>query len=714
MGNLKSIDYGIGKYLVASDASSVPDIETNRKNLDLLNFKIAVNNAYSLYNFKDGMIDGYQSEDGVDTGASSNYIYDSTNKVFKVSGPPTGGTVTTYTSGSDYTVHTFSASGTQTYFPDGGPTSELSFVVSDGGTADVLIVAGGGAGGGADARQPSYPRKGGGGAGGGVVDGSTTFNAGTYTITTALGGLKDPNHVIGGGGGISSISEPTWGTVTANFGFGGGGSGQNGGPHDGSRPASANGAGAGGGNHSGSPQGGGRWSGAPQPDQPSFPTQGLTGRGGYDGGDGHVNANGGSGGGATAAGVPNGIPGGAGYASSIRDGNSYTYGTGGKGGTGSGVGPDATLFGEGGGGSGMGTPGNVEYGGNGYAGLVVIRYVTGSMGAANMTLESNAQTAQASPDEGRLMLYEQDTDSITPGTDIKGYVSRDGGTTWSGAVGLVDDGFLNVVQGNDNYTKLLLHMDGANDGTTFTDDSASAHTVTRTDTVTKTSIKKFGTASCYQDGTGTDTVPRLSVPNSTDWDFGTGTFTIDFWLYLFQTSSNLNQKIIGCSNYSSGWQGWHIKKDNALMKLNWEGGANTTAFNTASSTALTAETWTHVAVVKSGTTTKLYFDGVEKFSLAQNYAIQSTGSEVLEIGEGGQDAYWELPKMYIDEVRVSKGIARWTAAFTPPTSPYATNTRLLSGSVDISGQPAGTDMKYKVETLNDKNLILHGASLLWA
>ena len=45
---------------------------------------------------------------------------------------------------------------------------------------------------------------------------------------------------------------------------------------------------------------------------------------------------------------------------------------------------------------------------------------------------------------------------------------------------------------------------------------------------------------------------------------------------------------------------------------------------------------------------------------------------------------------------------------------YETGKTLVSGSVDISGQPSGTNMKYKVETLNQKNLKLHGASLLWA
>ena len=263
----------------------------------------------------------------------------------------------------------------------------------------------------------------------------------------------------------------------------------------------------------------------------------------------------------------------------------------------------------------------------------------------------------------------------------------------------------------------MLHMDGADNGTTFTDSSMSNHTITRNSGTTQTAIKKFGTASCYQDGTGTDTVGQLSIANSSDWDFGTGEFTIDFWLYLFTLGSNLNQKIIGCSNYSSGWQGWHLKKNHSQMKLHWEGGANTTAFNTGSSGSITAETWTHVALVKSGTTTKLYFNGVEQFSLAQNYAIQSTGSEAFQIGEGGADANWNLPKMYIDEVRVSKGVARWTSAFTPPVQPYATSRRLLSGSVDISGQPSGTNMKYKIETLNQsaaKQTRIQAVSLGWS
>jgi hypothetical protein len=60
-------------------------------------------------------------------------------------------------------------------------------------------------------------------------------------------------------------------------------------------------------------------------------------------------------------------------------------------------------------------------------------------GSLNMTLISNATTAEAQPDNARIILYEEDIDSITENTDVKGYVSRDGGSTWTEAT-LVDEG----------------------------------------------------------------------------------------------------------------------------------------------------------------------------------------------------------------------------------------------------------------------------------
>ena len=306
------------------------------------------------------------------------------------------------------------------------------------------------------------------------------------------------------------------------------------------------------------------------------------------------------------------------------------------------------------------------------------------------------------------MLYEQDIDSITLDTDIKGYVSRNGGSNWTQTL-LTDDGFINTNRGIDSYTKLMLHCDGANAGTTFTDSSIIPKTVTRNQGTTVTAIKKFGTAAGYFDGSGTYPTGNLVVANDSDFDF-TGDFTIDFWLYLPSNAASLkNQKILGCSLVSGSWVGWHIKKDNLNLRLNWEG----SGFNTQFSSDVAVETWTHVAVVRSGTTTTGYLNGTSAMSLSQSGTVTS-GSYDFAVGAEHNDANWDYPVMHIDEIRISKGIARWTSNFTAPDLPYNIADRILSGSVDISGQPSGTDMKYKVETLNNKSLNLHGASLLWA
>ena len=94
-------------------------------------------------------------------------------------------------------------------------------------------------------------------------------------------------------------------------------------------------------------------------------------------------------------------------------------------------------------------------------------------------------------------------------------------------------------------------------------------------------------------------------------------------------------------------------------------------------------------------------------------AIQAS---TLSIGRSG-DYNAQYYNGYIDEVRITKGLAFWTAAFTPPTMAYVINKRLLSGSVDISGQPAGTNVKYKIETLNQtasKQSRIYATSMAWA
>ena len=713
MANLKDIGYGVGKYLTLSDASDIPDIGTNRKNIDLLNFKLATNNAYALYNFKDGMIDAYQTEAGVDTATSTNETYDSTTKTY---GPTIVAAATT----------AFTSTGASTWTCPAGITS-----------AEILVVAGGGGGSGMDGSNPT--QSGGGGGGGGVV------HHPSYTVVPAV--VYDVSVGAGGAGGTGSGSRIGTAGTDSVFNINAEGSGA-------TMTALGGGAGGPSGNEPGLPGGSGGGGGrdsttagtSTQGDSGGGTGYGNAGGVGGSGGGGPQYATSGGGGGAGSAGVasPSNTAGGAGGAgrefssfsaygtdSSNSTGGGYFAGGGGGGGKntrGEGVsgggGPGgqqqgnsgqetgAANTGGGGGGSVNNQPTNNAHvnGAAGGSGIVLIK--TAAL-TTNMTLESNTQAAQADPIEGRLMLYEEDVDTITLDKDLKGYVSRNGGTNWAQTPLALDSNITHPAS-------LLLHCDGSNGGTTFTDSSYwQLPVIVGGATHTDTAVKKFGTASAQFDGTtGND---YLEFATASGFGLGTGDWTIDWW--------------VRSPNWSAGaGYGYHFDMRGGVNSLgspyvftdtgnnNRLGfGPGTGGTKCSSNVDMVNDVWYHIAVVKYNNVTKMYTDGVTGASGTYPTEYADTTdyktTNPLRIGDTSHDGDAYALNGYIDEFRVTKGIARWTANFTPDTSPYTGtegDTRILSGSVDISGQPAGSNMKYKIETLNNKNLKLHGASLLWA
>jgi hypothetical protein len=215
--------------------------------------------------------------------------------------------------------------------------------------------------------------------------------------------------------------------------------------------------------------------------------------------------------------------------------------------------------------------------------------------------------------------------------------------------------------GNDANTKLLLHMDGTNGSSSFTDNSASGHTVTANGSASiVTSQSKFGGASGNFDGAG----DYLQVGASADFVFGSGDFTIDTWIKI-QSNDGYHDRIIsnGPDGAAGGWQFIVNSGSHALCF------GNSPCSVASASTNLHDNAWHHVAVVRSGTTLRLFVDGNQEASVtdATNYSRNAA----LIMG-----AYYDAPNdsgNYLggmDELRVSKGIARWTANFTPPSTPY--------------------------------------------
>jgi hypothetical protein len=171
-----------------------------------------------------------------------------------------------------------------------------------------------------------------------------------------------------------------------------------------------------------------------------------------------------------------------------------------------------------------------------------------------------------------------------------------------------------------------------------------------------TSVKKYGTGSLYFDGSG----DYLDSTGGTVNALGSGDWTIEFWVYFnaltgtniidYRSASVLSNTL--CVNYSSGMQ---------LFVNN-----STTAIQGSS---LSTSTWYHIAVCKSGSSTKMFVNGTQAGSTYTDTNNYVAGANRPRMGSGGDSAGNYL-NGYIDDLRITKGFARYTSNFTAPTTAF--------------------------------------------
>ena len=191
-------------------------------------------------------------------------------------------------------------------------------------------------------------------------------------------------------------------------------------------------------------------------------------------------------------------------------------------------------------------------------------------------------------------------------------------------------------------------------------DATAKNDVTTVSTAqVSTAQSQFGGSSMLFNGT----TAYLTAINTPNLQLGTGDFTIEGWVYLTTGSTARGYISKGPSAATTGWELRFTSANH--LRFEW------TASFIAGTTTIPTNTWTHVAVVRSGTATgnvKLYVNGA--LYATSSVAVTDNFNQTDPLRIGLDRIGTSFFPGYTDEIRITKGIARYTSAFTPPTAPF--------------------------------------------
>tara|TARA_B100001059_G_scaffold110319_1_gene110423 strand:+ start:1484 stop:3511 length:2028 start_codon:yes stop_codon:yes gene_type:complete len=228
----------------------------------------------------------------------------------------------------------------------------------------------------------------------------------------------------------------------------------------------------------------------------------------------------------------------------------------------------------------------------------------------------------------------------------------------------------------------------------FVDNSATGHTVTPYVSPAVTAFGPFLSSSVYKASVnGASSIGGyVAAATSTDWQFGSGNFTVEFWTYPLGTGN---------------WVIAHGDGSIAGTSISWQYGHGTFDFYYGSSyvqitsPTLTLNSWQHIAVVRNGATITVYKDGTSTGTgnIGSN-TLNTGGTDPFYVGNY-PDAGSGYINGYLSDVRVVKGTAVYTSNFTPPTAPLTaiTNTKLLLNMAD--GQAIDSAAQNTLTLVND-------------
>ena len=215
---------------------------------------------------------------------------------------------------------------------------------------------------------------------------------------------------------------------------------------------------------------------------------------------------------------------------------------------------------------------------------------------------------------------------------------------------------------NDPYfanVSLLLRGDGTNGSTAIVDGSSSPKTITTYGNAQiSTAQSQYGGSSIYFDGAG----DLLSAGASSDFVLGTADFTVECWARI---SSVAYATIVTMTDVGITTDEWLLGFSNTANQMSFAINSSGQAIVGANYSSY-YNIWTHIAACRSGSTLRLFFNGVQQASVTNT--TNFSANKTLFFGRRYTDLSTSVSNLngYIDDFRITKGVARYTSNFTPP------------------------------------------------
>jgi hypothetical protein len=220
-------------------------------------------------------------------------------------------------------------------------------------------------------------------------------------------------------------------------------------------------------------------------------------------------------------------------------------------------------------------------------------------------------------------------------------------------------------------------MDGVDGSTTFNDSSPAAKAVAASGNAKVSAAKsKWGGASLALGGSG----DYLSAPAHADFVFGVGDFTVE----LLINTTTAEEKALVDQYQSGNTHSWQLAVKGG--KLSWYSGG----YVLTGATAVNDGAWHHVAAARSAGTLWFFVDGVLDGSVVLSHNFNTYVALGIGAQVASRNSVYDFPG-YIDELRITKGVGRYTANFAPPTGPFPDpigGNLLLPATMHIAGSAA--------------------------